>query len=62
MEKISVGTILKCEDQLVANQIEQFLQRLDGCKVIYFTRNTTHQLYVVDSERAKRMFTGGNNE
>jgi len=62
MEKTSIGAICKVDDQLVANQIEHFLNNLDGCTVIYFTRNNEHRLYIVDSERAKKIFNGVKNE
>ena len=62
MSKLSVGTIIKCEDQLVADEIEHLLRNHEGCQVIYFTRNDTHNLYVVSSERAKRVFTGDYHE
>ena len=59
LEKISVGTICQCDDTLVVSQIEEFLQKLPGCKVIYFTRNREHKLYIIDSERAKQIAGGG---
>lgn len=58
MTKISVGAIVKADDTLVVNQIEHFLRNLDGATVIYFTRNEEHRLYIVDSERANKIFTG----
>jgi len=61
MAKTSVGCILKCDDTLVVNTIEHFLRNLDGATVIYFTRNDDHKLYIVDSERARRVFAGGDD-
>jgi len=51
----SIGIIGKCEDPLVTKEIEIFLKQLPGFRLIYFTHDETHRLYIVNGDRLKRL-------
>ena len=55
----SIGLIGKCEDPLIAKEIELFLKRLKGFKLIYFTHSSNHKLYIVNSDRLNKLESGG---
>ncbi len=46
--KISVGVILKADDQAVLHKLENFINRTNGLDIIYLTQSTDKLLYVVD--------------
>lgn len=50
----SIGIIGRC-DPLVAREIEEFLKKIKGFRLIYFTHSPDHKLYIVDSERIKEL-------
>jgi hypothetical protein len=58
----SIGIVGKCADVLVTHQVEQFLKNLDGFTLIYFTHSEDNKLYIVDSERLKRLTEEKNND
>jgi len=54
----SIGVIGRCDDPLVAKEIEIFLSRVKGFRLIFFTHSPQHKLYIIDSERLKRLEEG----
>ena len=46
--RISIGVILKADDQAVLHKLENFINRTDGLDIIYLTQSTDKLLYVVD--------------
>lgn len=50
----SMAFILRIEDPLLGRQIESFLSKLKGCRIVYITHSKNNRLYVIDSERLKQ--------
>jgi len=46
--RISIGVILKADDQAVLHKLENFISRTNGLDVIYLTQSTDKILYIVD--------------
>lgn len=51
----SIGIIGKCEDPLVAKEIESLLRQVPGFRLIFFTHDPNHRLYIIDGERLRRL-------
>lgn len=52
----SIGIIGRCDDPLVAKEIELFLRELEGFRLIYFTHDPKHKLYVVNETRINEVY------
>ena len=48
MNRISVGIILKVDDQAVLHKLENFINRTNGLDIIYLTQSTDKLLYIVN--------------
>lgn len=56
----SIGIIIRAADPTIGSRIEAFVKQLEGAKIIYFTHNSEHKLYIIDAERMQRLAEGDN--